>query len=579
MLHQLIILTYRLKYLVSVVRSVAGVMSPHLFFRPRLIENSVTVVRNMFPSSHLSDTSNTLNIDTSFYVTWVKHIFNLETIRVARIIRMTSSATSTSTTLPKYNVAIIGGGITGATAAQTLAKYDNVNIHLFDQGRSGVGGRTSTRAVNSNTSDKTNTNTDNKSEPSMRWDHGCQFFRADTDKFKLLVKDWMTKGFIQEWKGNFMSSPSASPSRDFFGLPSHPPFYVGADGMQSISKGILHHILNTQNKDNDKDNGDTCPQLNLFTGTRVAQLERDKESNRWKLFGTSGTAAFHDTPEKTVQQSNDKIQLGAMEGYDAIILTDVSSSFGQWHRASAGVPESFASKVRERVGSRVPLFTAMIAFETESGIPFDAATFDHDVIWFASKSNAKPGMEGESENNKSGMKMKECWTLVSTPEYAMDKIEETPMQDSITGDFIPQSKDYLTTVPGPDLIKAFCNDLTSKDGILGDNALSLSLVDIPKVVHVDAQRWGSAMPTHRHLDDSSQTRKVLSGVAYDSGRSPLAPTKLEECRRGDGQSFLMDDNLMLFQAGDMMSNYTPGFESAAISGSDAATCLWSKISS
>jgi len=491
---------------------------------------------------------------------------------------MMSTATATSTTLPKYNVAIIGGGITGATAAQTLAQYENVNIHLFDQGRRGVGGRTSSRTVNSNTSDKTNNNntinadtnvntTNDAAEPSMRWDHGCQFFRADTDQFKLLVKDWMTKGLVQEWKGNFMSSPSASPSRDFFGLPSLPPFYVGADGMQSIPKGILHHIL-TQKQDTNEDDGH--PQLNLFTGTRVAQLERDEESKRWKLFGTSGTSAFHDTPEKIVQQSNDKIPLGAMEGYDGIILTDVSSSFGKWHRASAGVPESFASKVRERVGSRVPLFTAMIAFETESGIPFDAATFDNGNIWFASKSNAKPGMEDNSRT------MKECWTLVSTPEYAMDKIEETPMQDPVTGDFIPQSKDYLTTVPGPDLIKAFCNDLTSKDGILGDNALSL--VDIPKVVHVDAQRWGSAMPSHRHLDDTSQTRKVLSGVAYDSGRSPLAPTKLEECSRGNGQSFLMDDNLMLFQAGDMMSNHTPGFESAAISGSDAARCLWKKLS-
>ena len=263
-----------------------------------------------------------------------------------------------------------------------------------------------------------------------------------------------------------------------------------------------------------------------------------------------------------------KVPLGDAEGYDGIILTDVSSSFGKWHRASAGVPEPFAARVRERVGSRVPLFTAMIAFDKESGIPFDAGTFDNSVFWFASKSNSKPGM-GMDSNTKEGTK--ECWTLVSTPEYAMEKISETPMQDPKTGDFIPQSKDYLTTVPGPDLIKAFCKDLTSKKGILGDGALTDT--DILDIIQVDAQRWGSAMPFPRHLDETSNTREVLSGVPYDSGRSPLAPTKLEECRHGGAQSFLMDEELMLFQAGDMMSTYTPGFESAALSGLDAAICV------
>eukprot|EP00979_Chaetoceros_neogracilis_P015000 scaffold5222_cov282-Chaetoceros_neogracile.AAC.15 len=461
---------------------------------------------------------------------------------------------STTASPTKYNIAIIGGGITGATAAQSLAQHPNVNVHLFDQGRRGVGGRTSSR-----------TSTD----ASMRWDHGCQFFRADTDQFKELVQHWMAKDLIQKWEGRFISSPhNKKIHRDFFGLPSLPPFYVGKDGMQSISQGILEDIITARASD-DKDH---IHNLNLFTGTRVAHLERDEESKRWKIFGTTGNAAFHDTPEKVVQQSNgnDKIKtpLGCAEGYDAIILTDVSSSFGNWHRASAGVPESFAARVRERVGSRVPLFTAMIAFDKESGIPFDAGTFDNSVLWFASKSNSKPGMDTEG--------MKECWTLVSTPEYAMEQISETPMQDPKTGDFIPQSEDYLTTVPGPDLIKAFCKDLTSNKGILGEGALSDN--DIPNIIQVDAQRWGSAMPCHRHLDDTSKTRKVLSGVPYDSGRSPLAPTKLEACSHGDDKSFLMDEELMILQAGDMMSTYTPGFESAALSGLDAATCLWRKLS-
>jgi predicted NAD/FAD-dependent oxidoreductase len=35
-------------------------------------------------------------------------------------------------------------------------------------------------------------------------------------------------------------------------------------------------------------------------------------------------------------------------------------------------------------------------------------------------------------------------------------------------------------------------------------------------------------------------------------------------------SYLADESMMLFQAGDMMSSFTPGFEGAALSGCDVA---------
>ena len=168
---------------------------------------------------------------------------------------------------------------------------------------------------------------------------------------------------------------------------------------------------------------------------------------------------------------------------------------------------------------------------------------------------------------------------MSTPEYAMAQIEETPMQDAKTGEFIPQSNDYLTNVPGPDLFNSFTKLLCDKeDGVLGDDALD----NLPEVVHMDAQRWGSALPCHRHLDDKSLTRKIIGGVPYDSGRNPLAPTKVERQQQQDEQesssSFLVDESLMLFQAGDMMSNYTPGLEGAALSGYDAAEHLVKMLS-
>ncbi len=58
-------------------------------------------------------------------------------------------------------------------------------------------------------------------------------------------------------------------------------------------------------------------------------------------------------------------------------------------------------------------------------------------------------------------------------------------------------------------------------------------------------------------------------MAYHSGLHPLAPTRIEE----DSKSFLADDDLALYQAGDMISNHTPGLEGACLSGIDAAEHL------
>ncbi|EJK72021.1 hypothetical protein THAOC_06484, partial [Thalassiosira oceanica] len=68
---------------------------------------------------------------------------------------------------------------------------------------------------------------------------------------------------------------------------------------------------------------------------------------------------------------------------------------------------------------------------------------------------------------------------------------------------------------------------------------------------------------------------VLSGVPYDSTMHSLAPTQDEE--DGVFLSFVADDELALYQAGDMVSCYTPGMEGAALSGMDAADHVLARL--
>ena len=378
----------------------------------------------------------------------------------------------------------------------------------------------------------------------LRFDHGCQFFRADTPRFEALVQCWLEKGYAQEFKGEFGMIGKAT---EFFGLPGKPPYYCGVGGMNSLCLKLLEETFNAAATSDEFD-------FELRAGERVESMTRDESTGLWSLWGKSGEAAYHDSKE-SVAQNVAKELVGA--GFDAVVLTDLSSSFGAWHRASAGVPQGFADRVAARAGSRVPLFTSMVAYESSLGIGLDAMAIEDETVWFAAKSDSK-GLGAKSESM-------ECWSIVSTPEWAMRKIRETPMQDEATGAFIPQSKDYLTTVPAPEMEKAFMEALRRSE--------RLPPGETPRRIYLNAQRWGSAMPAMRHLDEASSTRECIGTVYYDSGmlREPgsLAPTQ----EASMGPHFIEDEALMLFQCGDMVSGYSPGFEGAALSGLDLAARL------
>ena len=250
------------------------------------------------------------------------------------------------------NVAVVGGGISGAVAAAALCE-GGLRVTVFDQGRRGAGGRASHRSV---TADATAVLADDEplsesDESTLEFDHGCQFFRADEPRFAELVARWCEQGWAAQWCGRFHQLPvpkassaethadpdtntntntrpkttaSSHPHRDpsdFFGLPESPggPVYVGVGGMQRLVRAIL-----------------TESRATLCRGQRVAEVRHAPSQGhapshgRWELLGTSGESAFHDTSVSATPHT-----LGT---FDAVLFTDASSALGSWHRASAGLP-------------------------------------------------------------------------------------------------------------------------------------------------------------------------------------------------------------------------------------------------
>ena len=82
---------------------------------------------------------------------------------------------------PVPNVAVIGAGISGLTAARTLQDH-GIPVTVFDKGR-GVGGRMSAR----------------RTESGGSFDHGAQYFTARDQRFARYVDAWVQQGLVARW--------------------------------------------------------------------------------------------------------------------------------------------------------------------------------------------------------------------------------------------------------------------------------------------------------------------------------------------------------------------------------------------
>lgn len=459
------------------------------------------------------------------------------------------------------NIAIVGGGITGSTCCSVLSRAGGFAVTLFDQGQRGPGGRMSHRRIERVTqsvvADDLPMNQVDDRSVFDSFDHGCQFFFASTDRFKVWVNDWVAADVARDWTDRRplwipeQSGTSQSPSQDFFGLLEYAalPCYTGVGGMHQIAR----HQCNTGAL-----NGAT-----IMSGTRVSGIEAAPSSHdkpRWELFGTSGTPAFHNTAEDDAKSTHPS----SLGQFDAVIFTDPSSCFDKWHRASAGlsaIAPAMAATVQAR--PRIPLFTTMIAFDSLP-LPFDSIVWSEGPLWYACRNNAKPRLNSD----------RECWTLVSTPAFACNEITEVPMvltSSPVDGQphktFLPQDNAYLNSGPAQVLSEAFLNTLMSEE------ACGVKISARPKLLYLQGQRWGSAIPGDRDAADlveiagTKYQRSIPNLATKDTRVIPLMTSSASSDAKVD---FLSDDSCGLYYCGDFCSYRVAGVEAAVLSAEDCA---------
>ena len=208
---------------------------------------------------------------------------------------------------------------------------------------------------------------------------------------------------------------------------------------------------------------------------------------------------------------------------------------------------------------RIPLFTCMVAF---AGPPvgWDAFSVENsDILWFAAQTNQKPGQETGQAGVEGATDAMHCWTLVSTPKFAVMEIGSTTMQ-SEDGAFRPQENGYLNGADGPSqaLFDEF-NRIVSLNKAGGGQ--------LPSPVYMQGQRWGSALPQPTPLNEAPL--EEICGVRYDP-----SPMVLGGGVGGSGgQEFYCDPSIGLWYGGDFCSSRSPGIEAAVLSGVSAAKSI------
>ncbi|MEM0986417.1 MAG: FAD-dependent oxidoreductase [Pseudomonadota bacterium] len=151
-------------------------------------------------------------------------------------------------------IAVIGAGMAGLTAARTLAKGGHA-VRLFDKGR-GPGGRMSTRRAQTPRGE-------------VRFDHGAQHFSPRQKTFAAEVTQWVEAGAAARWEGSFVT---INEKGDVHPAPDR-AIFVGTPSMNAI----VRHL---------------CRDLDVTWGRRVETILGDAGSYALAFEGGAEEAGF-----------------------------------------------------------------------------------------------------------------------------------------------------------------------------------------------------------------------------------------------------------------------------------------------
>ncbi|XP_051177929.1 uncharacterized protein [Lolium perenne] len=307
------------------------------------------------------------------------------------------------------NVAVIGGGITGAVCASLLAAR-GVAVTLFDSGR-GAGGRMAQRREVM----------DDGTE--LRFDHGAPYFAVSNDEVARVVGGWEARGLVAEWKAMFACFDRETGKFRDFDKEGTIKKYVGVPGMNSICKSL-------------------CQEDGVMAkfGVTIGKMDWLQDRSSWSLASLDGkdlgTFDYVVATDKNVASQKVSGLTGKPPPLDLSAFPHLSTMFQD-------IP------VR-------PCFALMLAFsEPLAMVPVQGFSFyKSDCLSWAFCDSSKPGRACVPANIQS-------WVLRSTTEYASKVISSMgprkPSADALAKVAEELFKEFQATglnIPQPIFMKA-----------------------------------------------------------------------------------------------------------------------------
>lgn len=117
------------------------------------------------------------------------------------------------------NIAVIGSGLAGLTAARQL-QHAGHHVTVYEKAM-GVSGRMSTRQTEIG-----------------GFDHGAQYFTASTARFRKEVSDWIKHGWVAEWDGRIVALEHGKVTTE----KKRTVRYVAVPGMNALGKQLQHGL-------------------------------------------------------------------------------------------------------------------------------------------------------------------------------------------------------------------------------------------------------------------------------------------------------------------------------------------------
>ncbi|MEC9094077.1 MAG: FAD-dependent oxidoreductase [Planctomycetota bacterium] len=226
---------------------------------------------------------------------------------------------------PKF--AIIGAGISGITAARTLADH-GYPVEVFEKSR-GVGGRMATRRT-----------------PDGAFDHGAQYFTVRDSRFQKHVRNWIKLGLVAPWPNGdqgedqnivSLSGGNAAP------VSNAPQRLVAVPAMNAICKHLAQNLTVQKN-------------------TRIAAIDR--------------------TPNQ-IQLIDDTQNL--VGRFDQVVVSTPAEQAAELLKQFTGLAKTISTVQMD------PCLTAMATFKNPLSQDWCGAFLNESFLTWAARNNSKPG--------------------------------------------------------------------------------------------------------------------------------------------------------------------------------------------